>query len=393
MAYTNDKKFNFEYPELTKIHGEPDHLTILNMTKELKANAQSQRSDIGGGNYKYLPLIIPEVDFLTLPNTTAPVTIPVSPPPFTVDTGTTAVQSMVVKSQWETETRAYLDYVQMQLAPKNQISQAIDVWYLKALRNPVTSSITRSVRDILTFLKSRFGRVNITQFSEAETALKTYIYDLTDPIDEAVFQRIDDYAEITDMATAPVSERQKIDLAMLILIKSRRFQLDIRIWNATDPVHKTWDNFKDDFRAAYDTLRELGDFTVDQSPVLNQAQLMESIMNAMQIAATGVYNSEYGDPSPPPEQQARDEHANNTFENTLLRKFEELTSKLAALKQDVSNRTSRSTHGRTPKRYCWTHGCCPHWGKDCTEKKEGHKNDANFRSRKGGSDKNRRPNA
>ena len=125
MAYTNDNKFNFEYPELTKIHGEPNHLTILNMTKELKVNVQSQRSEIGGGHYGYLPLVIPEADFLTLP-TTNNVVFPTTPAPFTVAAGTTAVQSMIQKSQWETETKAYLEYVQMQLALKNQISQAIE---------------------------------------------------------------------------------------------------------------------------------------------------------------------------------------------------------------------------------------------------------------------------
>ena len=97
------------------------------MTKELNANAQSQRFDIGGGHYGYLPLIISEVDFITLPNTTAPVTIPFSPLPFTIETGTTVVQYMVVRSQWETETRAYLECVQMQLVLKNQISQVKDI--------------------------------------------------------------------------------------------------------------------------------------------------------------------------------------------------------------------------------------------------------------------------
>ena len=88
------------------------------------------------------------------------------------------------------------------------------------------------------------------QLSEVEATLKIFIYDLTNPINETVFQRIDDYAEVTDMATPPVSKKQKIDLAMLILIKSRGFQLDICTWNAKDPAYKTWDNFKDSFRAS-----------------------------------------------------------------------------------------------------------------------------------------------
>ena len=111
MLYTSDKKFNFEYPELTKIHGKTNHLTILNMTKELKATAQSQLSEIGGGQYGYLPLFIPEPEFLTLPTTNA-VVFPVAPAPFTVIAGTTKVQTMILKSKWETDLKAYLEYIQ-----------------------------------------------------------------------------------------------------------------------------------------------------------------------------------------------------------------------------------------------------------------------------------------
>ena len=281
---THEKKFNFEYPELSQIHGEPNHVTILNLTKEVKANLQSQRSAIGGGHYGYLWMIMPEDEFRTLPHTEE-VVVPVATQPFTVPIGTSAVQSMIEKSQWDTDTTTYLEYVQMQLAIKNQISQAIGTRYLKALRNPVTNSITRSVMDIITFLKSRYVRVNIIQLSEAESALKALVYDLQDPIDEAIFERIDDHAEIADMASVPISERQKIDLAMLIIIKSKKFTQDIRTWNARPAIDKTWELFKDYFRNAYDAMRDLGDLTMDQSPVLNQAQLMESIMLAMHRSA------------------------------------------------------------------------------------------------------------
>ena len=148
---------------------------------------------------------------MTLPNA-AVLVIPTAPADFTLPPGTTAVQSMVLKSTWEDNTRIFLEYTHMQLALKNQICQAIDMRYLKAIRNPVTNSITRSVLDILSFLKSRFGRVNVMQLSEAETSLKSFIYDLSEPIDEAIFQKINDYAEIADMATAPLSQRQKLTL-------------------------------------------------------------------------------------------------------------------------------------------------------------------------------------
>ena len=131
MAY--DKKFNFEFPELSKIHGEPNYLTILNLTKEVKANLQSQRSDIGGGNYGYLWMCMPETEFRTLLHIEV-VVVPTATPAFTVPVGTSSVQSMIAKSQWDTDTKTYQEYVQMKLAIENQISQAIGSQYLKAIR-------------------------------------------------------------------------------------------------------------------------------------------------------------------------------------------------------------------------------------------------------------------
>ena len=106
----HEKKFNFEYPELSQIHGEPNHVTILNLTKEVKANLQSQRSAIGGGHYGYLWMIMPEDEFRTLPHTEE-VVVPVATQPFTVPIGTSAVQSMIEKSQWDTDMKMYLEYM------------------------------------------------------------------------------------------------------------------------------------------------------------------------------------------------------------------------------------------------------------------------------------------
>ena len=104
--------FDFEYLELTKIHGEPNYLTILDMKKELKVNVQSQRLEIEGGHYSYLPVVIPEATFLIL-STTDAVNFPQPLAPFTVPVGTTGLQSMIIKSQWETDTKEYLEYAQM----------------------------------------------------------------------------------------------------------------------------------------------------------------------------------------------------------------------------------------------------------------------------------------
>ena len=50
-------------------------------------------------------------------------------------------------------------------------------------------------------------------------------------------------------------------------------------------------------------------------------------------------------------------------------------------------RGGRGNVSRTGK-YCWTHGGCNHYGPDCESKAEGHKDEATFQNKMGGSTKN-----
>ena len=179
----------FEYPELTVIHGEPDYLTMLNLIKEVKANAQSIPSKIGGGHYGYLPLVISNDEFQELPNT-APIIWPTDPPIFRIEPGTTQVQAIVHKEGYLRAKEAFDQYQQVQIALKKQIIKALDPKYIKPLRNVTTNTITKSTLQIIEHLKKRYGRINLLQKTEAETLLRSYVYDTTEPIEEAVFQRV-----------------------------------------------------------------------------------------------------------------------------------------------------------------------------------------------------------
>ena len=73
---------------------------------------------------------------------------------------------------------------------------------------------------------------------------------------------------------------------------------------------------------------------------------------------------------------------------TLLRMIEKLSTKVDELKRQSPNKDINPRTGKTFKRYCWTCGCCPHWGKDCPHKSAGHQDNANFKNCMGGSNKN-----
>ena len=56
----------FEFPTLDKIHGEPTFATLLRMKKLLKANAISLTSDLDGGQFGHLGLVLTPQDYTLL---------------------------------------------------------------------------------------------------------------------------------------------------------------------------------------------------------------------------------------------------------------------------------------------------------------------------------------
>ena len=51
------KQTFFDYPDLTKIDGKPNIMTLLKLKNELKANAQSVPTVLGGGQHGHLGLV------------------------------------------------------------------------------------------------------------------------------------------------------------------------------------------------------------------------------------------------------------------------------------------------------------------------------------------------
>ena len=106
-----------------------------------------------------------------------------------------------------------------------------------------------------------------------------------------------------------------------------------------------------------------------------------------------------------PRQQTINNQSSDKHE--MMKMIQQMQAKMDALTTQLSN-TSASTNpsglqnqgqtkkqflvnpitGREYKRYCWSCGCCTHWGANCPQKKAGHKDDASFKQRKGGSNVN-----
>ena len=73
----------------------------------------------------------------------------------------------------------------------------------------------------------------------------------------------------------------------------------------------------------------------------------------------------------------------------LMEIIKDLSAKVDKLSKEKQTGVAKSkTNPRTGKpwkRYCHTHGCCGHWGKNCPDPGPNHVENATFKNRKGGS--------
>src|SRR5688500_7301577 len=94
----NVKDVYFQHKVLTRVHGKPTFETLKVLLDELKANASSVPTTLGGGMYGHLGLVISPTRYATL--TATPFVRPANPGPFTPPAAGTGPQIQAAKDVW-----------------------------------------------------------------------------------------------------------------------------------------------------------------------------------------------------------------------------------------------------------------------------------------------------
>ncbi len=97
----------FQHKLLTKIHGAPTHETLQNVSTELKANAGSVPSTLGGGQNGHLGLLLSATIYATLANT-APWATPGNPGVFAPPVAGTGPQIEAAREVWRELKREFI---------------------------------------------------------------------------------------------------------------------------------------------------------------------------------------------------------------------------------------------------------------------------------------------
>ena len=389
VDYKNNR---FEYPDLTRIIGEPTTATLMTLHNEIKSNAQSVPTSLGGGENGHLGLVCsPEAYAALVPGNT-PYIRPENPGTLQIQGTETKYQISQRKEEHQEATRLFREVNAVERTLIQQIVAAVEEKYLKALRIPGTNKIGKSIPEIFEYLFDTYGDVSPQELRMLTAQVEALNFPPNEPVD-TIFTEIDELGTIAEIPKAPISEQQKINMAYLLLQNTQVYTTALNKWNQRPAAEHSWENFKSHFRDAQKALRKTGSLTLGET--INHAEIVNLVQQGVQMALAD------NETLPPPIQQttATTQKSLNSVTSditmqSLMQQMELMKQMMDTMKSMQNNMQSSQSNSRKNKRnpnqskYCWTHGLCSHTGETCRTPADGHVPSATVTNRMGGSTKN-----
>ena len=395
----------FLNPELERIHGKPDFVTLYKLVLDLRANAQSVPTNLGGGSHGHLGLLMTPEQYAQ--ESDIPYIRPAFPAPLVIAQNMTRIQENNAVREHKEELRLFHEANSVEKALIQQLVTAIGNAYLLPFKNRATGQFNGNLTDILQYLFTTHGKVSPAKLMTLDQEISEMSYEPTHPIEE-IFSKLEDLKMYGTYANLPYTSAQIIAKAYNIINRTGTiFKHYITTWNRKPAENKTWANFKQHFRTAHEELEETGDLTL-QDTGFHQANLVteltEKITNELLHRANIVSHEETTFPNTVPETPTALAAATSSSPdaNSIIEKL--LAQNQALMEQLASNQNSNTRNNRrgvpslapregTPivplphwaNKYCWTHGKCGHTSNKCRNKAPNHKDDATMSNKMNGS--------
>ena len=389
---------SFENPILDKIHGKPTFSSLNRLKKQLKANAQSVVSDLGGGAHGHLGLVLSPAEYQLVSNT--PYDMPNHPGPFSLPRNTDAAEAIRRREAHQERVRKFRESLDIKKALIKQIVAAIDKAYLEELRDETTNTITKTIPEILTYLFTNFADVTSDEVNKEEEKVVNHFWNLSDP-PMSFYTLIEDLQLLSTAAKIPRTNEQLVALGVNIIQKTGDLETALMQWFEKDTADQTWSNFKTHFSNAHRSLRKVRGKEIKNTPFHQANSIAQRVDNNLsdlrnELRDTMTMLTSVSDSSTPFHSSASVpmssiSHTANSVTNAeilkLVMQLQQQILDMGKEKQAVETKKPKSNFIRNQvHKYCWTHGACGHESRQCKNKKEGHRDEATFSNRLGGSD-------
>ena len=396
----------FPYKIATPIQGEPTYKSLKRLKNELRANASSVDTDLGGGDHGYLGLVLSEEEYARVTPNNAFIA-PEFPGPLVIPNNTNIVDAMNMKESHRRDTGLYRECKEVEKALLRHVTTAVESKYIDFLKNEDTDLIEEDLPTVLRYLFNNYGNVPTRVVKDKEQEVLTTPFIPSDPM-VTIYRPIEQLRTLADIAGIPYTESQVVDFGIQLIKSTRDFETALGEWNRKPQNDKYWENFKNHFQTAQQTLKDIRGPTMAQSGFHHANHLASQIRSELQenqhqmLAVLQNLGGNMDDPdttnNTPQDFPTANAAAQVSVQTETLKVLQQLQQQLQSLSQEVKNgarNTKNRVFKKTPddppytrsetSKYCWTHGACNHDSKDCTRKALGHKLNATKGDKQGGS--------
>ena len=171
----------FPYKSPISIQGEPTYETLKRLKNELRANASSADSDMGGGDDGYLGLVLTEEEYAKVAPE-RPFVAPEYPGKLTIPPRTDVIDTM---NLWEAHGRdltLYREYREVEYALLRHITREVESRYIDFLKNEYTELIEEDIPTAMKNLFSSYSKVPKMVVKEKEKEILTTPFVPNDPM-------------------------------------------------------------------------------------------------------------------------------------------------------------------------------------------------------------------
>ena len=121
----------FKYKTPTPIQGTPTNKTLKRLKQELRANASSVETDLGGGYHRYLGLVLTDEEYALISPT--PFDAPEYPAALTIPPGTDQIETLNLQEQHKEARRTYYACKNVEKSLQRHIQDTIEDKFLEPL--------------------------------------------------------------------------------------------------------------------------------------------------------------------------------------------------------------------------------------------------------------------
>ena len=208
----------------------------MGMAQHHESQGMKVHTRLFGEQHGYFALLVSAAVYAHI----SPVAIvqPVHPGAVIIPAGATQHIIRTIQDRHKEELRLFREYQGVEAAFQQQLVEAVDPMYLKALRDATTNSIGLPIYDVIRYLYDTYDDIAPETLEEERQKTTQLVYDPNLPVD-VIFSKIVKFTDLAEAARLPLTQRQSIDFAYNAFRRSGIFGKYLIDWDNKPILNQT----------------------------------------------------------------------------------------------------------------------------------------------------------